>query len=602
MQESDGPRPADAIGTTGRGGDDSVSATPIAVPTGETGPRVDAPCGPVRGVWRRIVSASRARPPYARFERSAAFYGIPYAEAPIGARRLMAPVPRARWAEERPAVLPGPTPQRGSIFGDSAIPEPSVEGEDMLNLNVFTPLPGDADAGLPVYVWIHGGGWSSGCQASPWYDGAAFNRDGVVTVVVSYRLGFDGYGWVEDSDAPFNRGLLDQIAALEWVRRNIVVFGGDPGNVTIGGQSAGGGNVLALMACPRARGLFRRAISESGAVTDIPADRARSTARRMARFCGIEPNLKGWRELDYARVLSVTAEFEKQIERRNDEHGVEREVPDALVERIGAAITPGPDMGDMGIVYGPTVDGDLLPLPVREALAQGAGEDIPLLTMSTTHEFIWIAFGLAQELGGRSAEEVMVQAGMDAGLAADYVAAHGELTGGEHLCLGNLISDTMFHTPLLGWARARDDRARSRAGSSAGTPAGSAGTWVSRFAWESPETGWSTHCFEVPFAFDCLSHPYCDHTLRAAPPQTLADTVHGDWVRFILTGDPGWEPWEGRGLGRTYGDPRGSVPEGAVDGEIFAVERRLLEAGERLAETMTTMTTMTTTETAGSAE
>ena len=101
------------------------------------------------------------------------------------------------------------------------------------------------------------------------------------------------------------------------------------------------------------------------------------------------------------------------------------------------------------------------------------------------------------------------------------------------------------------------------------------------------------------FGFDCLSHPYCDHTLRAAPPQTLADAVHGDWVRFILTGDPGWEPWDGRGLGRTYGDPRGSVPEGAVDGEIFAVERRLLEAGEQLAETMTTMTT---TETAGSAE
>lgn len=585
MQDSDAPRSADAIGATGRGGADSVSvsvsATPIAVPTGETGPRVDAPCGPVRGVWRRIVSAPRARPAHARFERSAAFYGIPYAEAPIGVRRYMAPVPRTRWAEERPAVLPGPTPQRGSIFGDPAIPEPSVEGEDMLNLNVFTPLPGDADAGLPVYVWIHGGGWSSGCQASPWYDGAAFNRDGVVTVVLSYRLGFDGYGWVEDSDAPFNRGLLDQIAALEWVRRNIAAFGGDPGNVTIGGQSAGGGNVLALMTCPRARGLFRRAISESGAVTDIPTDRARSTARRMARFCGIEPNLEGWRELDYARVLSVTAEFEKQ-----------QAIPAPLVERIRAAFIPGRDVGDMGIVYGPTVDGDLLPLPVREALARGAGEDIPLLTMSTTHEFIWIAFGLAQELGGRSAEEVMVQAGMDVGLAADYAAAHGELTGGEHLHLGNLISDTMFHTPLLGWARARADRARSRAGSSAGAPAESAGTWVSRFAWESPETGWSTHCFEVPFAFDCLSHPYCDHTLRAAPPQALADAVHGDWVSFILTGDPGWEPWDGRGLGRTYGDPRGFAPEGAVDGEVFAVERRLLEAGERLAETMTTMTTV----------
>ena len=558
---------------SGAGGAPHVSATPIALPTGEEGPRVDAPCGPVRGVWRRIVSAPGARSPHARFERSAAFYNIPYAEPPVAGRRFMAPVPRARWREEREAVLPGPTPQRGSIFDDPAIPEPTVVGEDMLNLNIFTPAPGDAGAGLPVYVWIHGGGWSSGCQASPWYDGAAFNRDGVVTVALSYRLGFDGYGWVEGSDTPFNRGVLDQITALEWVRDNIAAFGGDAGRVTIGGQSAGGGNVLTLMACPRARGLFHGAISESGAVTDVPADRARSTAREMARFAGVEPNLEGWRALDYDRVFSTTAGFERQIERRVEGHCAEPAAPDPLVGRIRAALIPGPDTG---IIYGPAVDGDLVPLPVREALARGSGGDIPLLAMSTTHEFIWSAFGLAQELGERSAAEIMTRAGLDAGLAADYVASHPELAGGEHLRLGNLISDTMFHTPLLGWARARLD--------CAGPDARAAGTWLSRFAWESPETGWSTHCFEVPFAFDCLAHPYCGHTLRSAPPQALADAVHGDWVRFILAGDPGWRPWDGRGLGRTYGDPRGARPDGAVDGEVFAVEQRLLEAGERLAE------------------
>lgn len=558
---------------SGAGGAPHVSATPIALPAGEEGPRVDAPCGPVRGVWRRIVSAPGARSPHARFERSAAFYNIPYAEPPVAGRRFMAPVPRARWREEREAVLPGPTPQRGSIFDDPAIPEPTVVGEDMLNLNIFTPAPGDAGAGLPVYVWIHGGGWSSGCQASPWYDGAAFNRDGVVTVALSYRLGFDGYGWVEGSDTPFNRGVLDQITALEWVRDNIAAFGGDAGRVTIGGQSAGGGNVLTLMACPRARGLFHGAISESGAVTDVPADRARSTAREMARFAGVEPNLEGWRALDYDRVFSTTAGFERQIERRVEGHCAEPAAPDPLVGRIRAALIPGPDTG---IIYGPAVDGDLVPLPVREALARGSGGDIPLLAMSTTHEFIWSAFGVAQELGERSAAEIMTRAGLDAGLAADYVASHPELAGGEHLRLGNLISDTMFHTPLLGWARARLD--------CAGPDARATGTWLSRFAWESPETGWSTHCFEVPFAFDCLAHPYCGHTLRSAPPQALADAVHGDWVRFILAGDPGWRPWDGRGLGRTYGDPRGARPDGAVDGEVFAVEQRLLEAGERLAE------------------
>ena len=176
-----------------------------------------------------------------------------------------------------------------------------------------------------------------------------------------------------------------------------------------------------------------------------------------------------------------------------------------------------------------------------EALARGEGGDVPLLAMSTTHEFIGAAFGLVEELGGRTAVEVMEEAGLGAGLAADYVAAHPELGGGEHLYLGALISDAMFHIPLLGWARARER-------------AGSAGTWLSRFAWESPATGLSTHCLDLPFAFDCLAHPYCDHTLRAVPPQSLADAVHGDWTRFILTGDPGWRPWDSRGPGRIYGD------------------------------------------------
>ena len=96
-------------------------------------------------------------------------------------------------------------------------------------VNVFTPAPGRTGARLPVLVWIHGGGWSSGSHNSPWYDGAAFNRDGVVTVSIAYRLGFDGYGWVDGSDAPFNRAVLDQVLALEWVRDNIAFFGGDPG-------------------------------------------------------------------------------------------------------------------------------------------------------------------------------------------------------------------------------------------------------------------------------------------------------------------------------------------------------------------------------------
>ena len=101
-------------------------------------------------------------------------------------------MPRAPWTAERPALTPSATPQRSSIFDDLAILEPSVPGDDFLTLNVFTSAPGRTGARLPVLVWIHGGGWSSGSHNSPWYDGTAFNRDGVVTISIAYRLGFDG--------------------------------------------------------------------------------------------------------------------------------------------------------------------------------------------------------------------------------------------------------------------------------------------------------------------------------------------------------------------------------------------------------------------------
>ena len=193
---------------------------------------VDTRAGRVRGAWRDLPGSD---------VRSAAFLGIPFAKPPVGALRFAAPVPVEPWDGVRDALEFGATAQRGDP-GVTLIPEPSVPGESTLNVNVFTPAPGDASAALPVLVWIHGGGFFAGSPASPWYDGRSFNRDGVVTVTISYRLGFDGFGWI--ADAPANRGVRDWLLALEWVQDNIAAFGGDPGRVTIAGQSAGGGAVL----------------------------------------------------------------------------------------------------------------------------------------------------------------------------------------------------------------------------------------------------------------------------------------------------------------------------------------------------------------------
>ena len=148
---------------------------------------VTTTAGTVRGRWRAIPGSEA---------RSAAFLGIPFAEAPVGELRFAAPVPKAPWDGVRDALAFGATAQRGDP-GVTLIPEPSVEGESTLNVNVFTrsPAPAAPGEGLPVLVWIHGGGYVAGSPASPWYDGRNFTRDGVVTVTISYRLGFDGFGW-----------------------------------------------------------------------------------------------------------------------------------------------------------------------------------------------------------------------------------------------------------------------------------------------------------------------------------------------------------------------------------------------------------------------
>ena len=234
----------------------------------ETLVEVDTIAGRVRGRWRADAAGNA----------SAAFLGIPFGEPPVGERRFAAPVPHGPWEGVLDATAYAPTAQRGDP-GVTLIPEPSVPGDSTLNVNVFTPTP-STDAALPVLVYIHGGGYFAGSPASPWYDGAAFNRDGVVTVSISYRLGFDGFGWI--ADAPMNRGVLDWLLALEWVRDNIAAFGGDPARVTIAGQSAGGGAVLTLLGMPSAQPLIAGVYSISGAAADVTLAEAESFGRRLA--------------------------------------------------------------------------------------------------------------------------------------------------------------------------------------------------------------------------------------------------------------------------------------------------------------------------------
>ena len=221
------------------------------------------------------------------------FRGIPYAAPPVGELRWMPPLPAPAWDGVRSArEFSGACPQGPGLaqMMDVALPEPS---EDCLYLNVWSGAVG-ADAKRPVMVWIHGGGLSLGWGHQPMYDGVRLAQQGVVLVSINYRLGalgFLSHPLLDGEDGVSgNYGLMDQVAALEWVQRNIAAFGGDPANVTIFGESAGGTSVYALLASPHSKGLFHQAIAQSAWVVDgnfLPSERAAAKRRRVgeAAFC-----------------------------------------------------------------------------------------------------------------------------------------------------------------------------------------------------------------------------------------------------------------------------------------------------------------------------
>lgn len=467
---------------------------------------VSTAAGQVRGAWRVEPGGGR----------SAAFLGIPFAEPPVGELRFAAPVPKSPWGGVRDALAFGATAQRGDP-GVTLIPEPSVPGESTLNVNVFTPDPA---ASLPVLVWIHGGGYFAGSPASPWYDGRAFNRDGVVTVTISYRLGFDGFGWIDG--APHNRGVRDWLLALEWVQQNIAGFGGDPGRVMIAGQSAGGGAVLTLLGMPQAQHLFHGAYALSGAAGDVTRERAQALARSLADAAGVAPNRAGFASVDEERLLEL--------------------------QKKATALDAGSmsQIVDEGLPLGPVIDGDLLQRTTRDALRAGIGADKPLVLGATDDEFTMATTDAAQVLRWVPRGILLGKLGVPRDRRAAYLAANADIVAlGKARLAGRVLTDRMFRVAVRQIA---DDR-------------GDAPTWVYRFAWPSGTFGFAEHCLDVPFFFDCLGGPSIEPLAGPHPPQSIADDLHAAAVAFATNGDPGWPRHDERRIARVWDTPPTDQPD-----------------------------------------
>jgi para-nitrobenzyl esterase len=498
--------------------------------TSQLDPIVTISPGQVRGVWR---------------EGSAAFLGIPFAQAPVGELRFAAPVPPESWEGVRDALEYGATAKREKPGEKTLIPEPAVPGDSTLNVNVFTPVPGEPDAALPVLVYIHGGGFVEGSPASPWYDGRSFNRDGVVTVTVSYRLGFDGFGHI--AGAPSNRGVRDWLAALEWVRDNITVFGGDPSRVTIAGQSAGGGAVLTLLGMPAAQGLFHAVWSLSGALSDVSGERARTLSAKLANLAGVAPTREGFASVPEETLF-------------------------ALQEKAAASDSKNPVAGILGLLgdglpWGPMIDGELIQRPTVDSLRAGVGADIPLVLGANDDEFTMATDSVRNKLRFVPAGFALGQLKLAAPARGEYLADNrSQRRKGTAAVLGRYVTDQIFRVQVPRIAAARAD--------AGGSVQGAAPTWAYRFSWSSPSIGWACHCLDVPFWFDCLHAEGVTAIAGDAPPRALASALHGSAVAFIRDGAPGWTPWSSSpGSTRVFGGAA-SAPDVLSDG--YASVRALI--------------------------
>lgn len=441
-------------------------------------PEIRTAAGTVRGNWEHAV---------------AVFRGIPYAQPPFGRFRLQAPAPARPWDGIRNALTFGPPVPQSS----------AAESSDCLTLNVWSPDLGAT--GLPVLVSIHGGAYLHGTSANPHLDGATLARTGAVVVSMNYRMGVEGFAHV--TGAPDNRGILDQLAALRWVQENVTAFGGNPGNVTVFGQSAGAGCIAALLAMPTATGLFRRAITQSIPGTYFAPALARAVSTAIGAEIGAQPTLEEFAGIHPQKLVAAT---------------------EAIVRKMPGYIDTWGPVATVPTPFSPVVDGDLLPQAPWPALAGGAARDIDLLIGHTRDEYRLLArrFG---DITEEQATESLDRLAAGLGGAEAYRAAYPDATPAQLFETGN--ADWLMRMPTLHLAEAHRGNC-----------------WTYELCWSFNADG-ASHSLDVLLLMGTLDlgnvREFAGPT-GADEAVRLGEQMRLDWLGFA-TGKPTWPRYDPAG-------------------------------------------------------
>jgi len=490
------------------------------IPKGNPGATVPTTAGRVRGL---LID-----------KKIHAFRGVPYGAPTAGARRFLPPVKPQPWTGVRDAFEIG---LRSPLVDSTLVPEwgplnlREPMGEDCLNLNVWTPSVSGGKR--PVMVWLHGGGYSVGSPGMIAYDGANLARKhDVVVVGITHRLNAFGFMYlVELGGEKFaeasNAGMRDIIAGLEWIRDNITGFGGDPGNVTIFGQSGGAGKVSTLLGMPAAQGLFHKAIAQSGsAVTSLPANVATQSAAAFMARLGLKE-----RQVDELQTLPM------------------EQLLGALQPRAGGtdagrgARGGGRGAGGGGFAASPVVDGKSLPRDVFNPEATTMSANVPLLIGSTETEVTWNV----NTDYTPPADEAALRERIKRTLRADdpHVERVIAIYRKGRPKASNLDLALIIETDASQFRSGTDTEAERKAA------LGKAPVYMYRFQWYSPVGGGrlrAMHCMDIPFVFENVD--LCKTVVGDGPDRyALADKMSGAWVAFARSGNPNhkglpkWDPF-----------------------------------------------------------